>query len=81
MAAKKKKKRAKRAPAKRSPVKRRKAKRRAKRRASTKGAKVARKDRFAELTAAHARAVERGEHHFASVLKRELTKGARARRR
>jgi hypothetical protein len=38
-------------------------------------------DRFAQLTAAHARAVAAGEHHFAAVLKREITKGGKAKRR
>jgi hypothetical protein len=38
-------------------------------------------DRFSQLTAAHAKAVAAGEHHFASLLKREITKGGKARRK
>jgi len=73
MAAKKKKAKAKRkAPAKRKAkaTRKTKAKRAPKKRAAS-------GDKFSALTAAHARAVASGEHHFAQLLKRELTKGGK----
>lgn len=76
MAAKKKKARRKAAPAKKA--KKRKA---SKRKASKRKAPKARGDRFSQLTAAHARAVATGEHHFAQLIKRELTKGGRRKKR
>ena len=71
MAAKKKKAKAKRkAPAKK-----------AKRKAKRKPTKRAKGDRFSQLTAAHAKAVASGEHHFAALIKRELTKGGKRKKR
>lgn len=67
MAAKKKKARRKAAPAKKKAKKRKAPK--------LKG------DRFSQLTAAHARAVASGEHHFAQLIKRELTKGGKRKKR
>lgn len=62
--------------AKRRPTKaktKRKTKRKAKRKTGAK------RDRFHELTSSHAKAVERGEHAFAKLLKREILKGKRKR--
>jgi hypothetical protein len=72
MAAKKKKAKRK-APAKRKAARKTKAKRSTKRAPSG--------DRFSQLTAAHAKAVAAGEHHFAKLIKRELTKGGRRKTR
>ncbi len=36
-------------------------------------------DRFAELTRSHTKALERGEHHFAQLIKKEILKGKRKR--
>lgn len=74
MAAKKKKKAKRKAPAKRKAT-------RKKARAKTKTKRAPGGDRFSSLTAAHARAVSQGEHHFAALLKRELTKGSKRKRR
>lgn len=64
-------------------AKKKKAKRKApaKRKAKTKTKRAPSSDRFSQLTAAHARAVSAGEHHFAQLLKRELTKGSKRKRR
>lgn len=62
-------------PAKRKAAKKRPAKRKAKKKAGKRPG-----DRFSALTAAHAKAVAAGEHHFAQLIKRELTKGKRKRR-
>jgi len=65
----------------------RKAPKKAKKKAAKRKAPAVRRakkpigDRFAQLTAAHARAVAAGEHHFANILKREITKGGKKRRK
>jgi hypothetical protein len=74
MAAKKKKKAAKRrkkATVKSAPKRRKKTAARTARKKKT--------DRFGELTKAHSKALERGEHHFANLLRREILKGRRRR--